>query len=53
MKLHEPKQLTNQAPGGSAQTPSRGKFMLQAEHAYQTIWMELLKKTNQGEAQAF
>ena len=53
MKLHEPKQLTNQTPGGSVQTPGRGKFMLQTEHAYQIIWMEFLKKTNRGETQAF
>ena len=53
MKLHEPKQLTNQTPGGSVQTPSRGQFMLQVEHAYQIILIEFLRKTYGGEAQAF
>ena len=45
-KLHEPKQLDNQIPGGRVQIPGRGQFMLRVEQ-------RIIKKTNPGKAQVF
>ena len=53
MKLHEPKQLNNQTPWGSVQTPGRGQFMLQVKQLTRSFEWNSLKKTNPGESQAF